>query len=142
LLDYDVSLHKVIELFVSFKMSPRSSKMESGCSCYCLFCFGVFASFGGPEKAGLGAEKADPWHIRVFYLPVGGGGFLAGFLAGKSRSGPEKAGLRPEKAGLSCPNGHIFGGGVLIRPKRIYFPEHVCYYFSSNLCVLNTTNTD
>jgi hypothetical protein len=31
---------------------------------------------------------------------------------------------------------------VLIRPKRIYFLEHFCYCFSSNLCVLNTTNTD
>jgi hypothetical protein len=30
----------------------------------------------------------------------------------------------------------------LIRPKCIYFPEHFCYCFSSNLCVLNTTNTD
>jgi hypothetical protein len=30
--------------------------------------------------------------------------------------------------------------GELIRPKRIYFPEHFCYCFSSNLCVLNTTN--
>jgi hypothetical protein len=30
----------------------------------------------------------------------------------------------------------------VIRPKRIYFPEHFCYCFSSNLCVLNTTNTD
>jgi hypothetical protein len=31
---------------------------------------------------------------------------------------------------------------VVIRPKRIYFPEHFCYCFSSNLCVLNTTNMD
>jgi hypothetical protein len=30
----------------------------------------------------------------------------------------------------------------LIRPKRIYFPEHFCYCFSCNLCVLNTTNTN
>jgi hypothetical protein len=30
----------------------------------------------------------------------------------------------------------------LIRPKRIYFPEHFCYCFSSNLCALNTTNTE
>jgi hypothetical protein len=30
----------------------------------------------------------------------------------------------------------------VIRLKRIYFPEHFCYCFSSNLCVLNTTNTD
>jgi hypothetical protein len=33
-------------------------------------------------------------------------------------------------------------GMSLIRPKRIYFPEHFCYGFSSNLCVFNTTNTD
>jgi hypothetical protein len=32
--------------------------------------------------------------------------------------------------------------GALIHPKRIYFPEHFCYCFSSNLCVLNTTNTN
>jgi hypothetical protein len=31
---------------------------------------------------------------------------------------------------------------AVIRPKRIYFPEHFCYCFSSNLCVLNATNTD
>jgi hypothetical protein len=32
--------------------------------------------------------------------------------------------------------------GFLIRPKHIYFPEHFCCCFSSNLCGLNTTNTD
>jgi hypothetical protein len=31
---------------------------------------------------------------------------------------------------------------LLIRPKRIYFLKHFCYCFSSNLCVLNTTNAD
>jgi hypothetical protein len=30
----------------------------------------------------------------------------------------------------------------LIRPKRIYFSEHFCCCFSSNLCVLNATNTN
>jgi hypothetical protein len=30
----------------------------------------------------------------------------------------------------------------LIRPKHIYFLEHFCCCFSSNLCVLNATNTD
>jgi hypothetical protein len=34
------------------------------------------------------------------------------------------------------------GRGALIRPKRIYFSEHFCYCFSSNLCVLNITNMD
>jgi hypothetical protein len=33
-------------------------------------------------------------------------------------------------------------GTTLIRPKRIHFPKHFCYCFFSNLCVLNTTNTD
>jgi hypothetical protein len=33
-------------------------------------------------------------------------------------------------------------GRPLIRPKCIYFPEHFCYCFSSNLCVLNATNTN
>jgi hypothetical protein len=31
---------------------------------------------------------------------------------------------------------------AVIRPKRIYIPEPFCCYFSSNLCVLNTTNTN
>jgi hypothetical protein len=30
----------------------------------------------------------------------------------------------------------------MIRPKCIYFSEHFCYCFSSNLCVFNTTNTN
>jgi hypothetical protein len=41
---------------------------------------------------------------------------------------------------LACE--HFVTIGDVIRPKRIYFPEHFCYCFSSNLCVLNTTNTD
>jgi hypothetical protein len=32
--------------------------------------------------------------------------------------------------------------GFMIRPKCISFPEHFCYCFFSNLCVLNATNTD
>jgi hypothetical protein len=32
--------------------------------------------------------------------------------------------------------------GLLILPKCIYFPEHFCCCFSSNLCVLDTTNTE
>jgi hypothetical protein len=32
--------------------------------------------------------------------------------------------------------------GAVIRPKRIYFPEHFCYCFASNLCILDATNTD
>jgi hypothetical protein len=55
-LDYDVSLHKVIELVVVIPTSPRSSKTESGCSSYCHFCFGISADSGGPEIAGPGQK--------------------------------------------------------------------------------------
>jgi hypothetical protein len=44
-LDYDFSLHKVVELAVVFPTSLGSSKMESGYSRYCRFHFGVSASF-------------------------------------------------------------------------------------------------
>jgi hypothetical protein len=57
-LDYDVSLHKVVELVIVFPTSPRSSKMESGCSSYCRFCFVISAISGEAEIAGPGPEIA------------------------------------------------------------------------------------
>jgi hypothetical protein len=59
-LDYDVSLHKDVELVVVIPTSPRSSKMESGCLSYYRFHFGVSASFRGAALAGLGPEIAGP----------------------------------------------------------------------------------
>jgi hypothetical protein len=52
-LDYDVSLHKVVDIVVVIPTSPRSSKTESGCSSYCCFHFGISAISRGPEIAGL-----------------------------------------------------------------------------------------
>jgi hypothetical protein len=52
---YDVSLHKVVELVVAISMSPRSSKMESGCSSYCRFRFAISTVSGG-KIAGRGPE--------------------------------------------------------------------------------------
>jgi hypothetical protein len=53
---------------------------------------------------------------------------------------------RKQRHGGAYPAGASYiakaGRRLVIRPKRIYFPEHFCYCFSSNLCVLNTTNTD
>jgi hypothetical protein len=57
-LDYDVSLHKVVELVVMIPTSLRSSKMESGCSSYCRFRFGISAVSEGPKIAGPGPEIA------------------------------------------------------------------------------------
>jgi hypothetical protein len=76
-LDYDVSLHKVVELFVVILMSSRSSKIESGCSSYCRFRFGVSASFrGGAALAGPGPEIAGPaCSITSLFQSI----FLSGF---------------------------------------------------------------
>jgi hypothetical protein len=52
--------------------------------------------------------------------------------ANTGRSNKDEEVHPPEELSREC----------LIRPKRIYFPEHVCYCFFSNLYVLNTTNTD
>jgi hypothetical protein len=51
-LDYDVSLHKVVELVDVIPMSPRSSKTESDAQ-VCCFRFGVFTTFRGLEISGV-----------------------------------------------------------------------------------------
>jgi hypothetical protein len=79
-LDYDVSLHKVVELVVVIPMSPRSSKTESGMSSYCRFRFDVSASFRGAALAGPGPKIAGP--TRSFTSL-----FQSGFLSSFSRFG-------------------------------------------------------
>jgi hypothetical protein len=53
---YDVSLHKVVELVVVIPTSLRSSKMESGCSSYCCFYFGISIVSERPKIASQGPE--------------------------------------------------------------------------------------
>jgi hypothetical protein len=53
---YEVCLHKVVELVVVIPTSPRSSKMEAGCSSYCRFHFGVSASF---RRGGFSRPMAE-----------------------------------------------------------------------------------
>ena len=43
MMDYDVSLHDLVEHFVTIPTSPRSSKTESGCKSYRSFGASVFA---------------------------------------------------------------------------------------------------
>ena len=45
LLDYDISLHNLVELVVTIPTSPRSSKTESGCKSYDRFRFEFSAVF-------------------------------------------------------------------------------------------------
>jgi hypothetical protein len=75
-LDYDVSLHKFVELVVVIPTSPRSSKTEFGCSSYCHFCFGISTSFRGAALAGPGPEIAGPARLitSLFHF-----GVLSGF---------------------------------------------------------------
>ena len=41
-MDYDVSLHDLVELVVIFETSPSSSKTDSECLSYCVFDVGEF----------------------------------------------------------------------------------------------------
>jgi hypothetical protein len=71
-------------------------------------------------------------------------------VAGRSGSPSEPTAAPPAQSSTTRSRADVLATAALarrksdsvIRPKRIYFPEHFCYYFSSNLCVLNTTNTD
>ena len=66
-MDYDVSLHDVVELVVVIPTSPRSSKSESGCSSYSHFSFSNFLDFLGPETPaprrlrGHSGDTPDPY---------------------------------------------------------------------------------
>ena len=49
MMDNDVSLHDLVELFDASPMSPRSSKTESGCKSYARFSFAVSAVLQWPD---------------------------------------------------------------------------------------------
>jgi hypothetical protein len=60
LLDYDVSLHKVLELVVVIPTSPKSSKNRVRMLKLLPFSFWCFCQFWRAGKAGPGPEKAGP----------------------------------------------------------------------------------
>ena len=74
LLDYDVSMHKVVELVVMIPTSQRSSKSESGCNSSSSFRKAVLVFIGWPvvppQMAGTtgGRYYRPKWPV----LPVGG----------------------------------------------------------------------
>ena len=76
MLDYDVSLHILVELVVVISTSPRTSKTESGCKSYARFRIRVFCSFppGGSTavttaKTPLGSTSAVvPLQVAVVPL--------------------------------------------------------------------------
>jgi hypothetical protein len=79
-LDYDVSLHKFVELVVVIPTSARSSKMESGCSSHYRFRFDFSASFRAAALAGLWPEIAGLTRTIASL-------FQSGFLSKNSQSG-------------------------------------------------------
>ena len=129
MLDYDGSLHDLVELVTSFETSPRSSKSESGCSSYGHSRFVVPASFqgggisapglfeiSGPRKmakdlaAGLTVLPPEIWlEISCLARISGGGG----------------------EGGISGPRfGRIFRPGI---PQRLDFLGGYKYPPSSSL---------
>lgn len=80
-MDYDVSMHNVVELVVVIPTSPRSSKSESGCKSYRVF--GVW--LGRPSAA---AGQPSTWPG----------------MPGRIPKIPVPAGFRLDFG----PNGHIF----------------------------------
>jgi hypothetical protein len=74
---------------------------------------------------------------RGFFIPV------AAFFGGMDvAEGGGVEGERRRGRGGQEERDEAAARGRVIRPKRIHFPEHFCCCFSSNLCVLNATNTD
>ena len=55
-MDYDVSQHDLVKLFVSIPTSPSSSKTEFGCSSYSRFRIATSASFQRGGDSGPGPE--------------------------------------------------------------------------------------
>ena len=69
LVDYDVSLHDLVELVILFETSPSSSKTELGCSSYGCFRIATSASFqrGGDSGRESGQDSgrmsSGPWKL-------------------------------------------------------------------------------
>jgi hypothetical protein len=79
LLDYDVSMHGIVELVVVNPMSPRSSKTESGCSSYNHFCIAISSR---PDYPPSFSQIISPLKIllRTFLrAPDGGTDYWASF---------------------------------------------------------------
>ena len=61
MLDYDVSLHILVELVVAISTSPRTSKTESGCKSYDRFRTGGFAVFPSSGSTGETTGSTAAW---------------------------------------------------------------------------------
>ena len=78
MMDNDVSLHDLVELFVASLTSPRSSKTESGCKRYARFRIAVSAVFSGaeipaPGSSGPSTGISGPYfHLSFFWLSLFG----------------------------------------------------------------------
>src|SRR4051812_29676772 len=73
LLDYNVSLHDLLDLVVLFETSSRSLKSESGCKSYDRFRSGMTGSIG-PGSGSTGGPVVSPlstgWYrIRCAWRP-------------------------------------------------------------------------
>jgi hypothetical protein len=87
------------------------------------------------------SSPSYPLVVLLWQLPL----CRAGTSASCSSTRKHLPSLHPYEAALSvttCSTSPPVTQRSVIHPKRIYFPEHFCCCFSSNFCVLDTTNTD
>jgi hypothetical protein len=69
LLDYGVSIHRLVELIVVIPTNPRSSKTESRCSSYGRFGFSCFCLFQGRRLRSRRAGDSGPKCVFAVFCP-------------------------------------------------------------------------
>ena len=70
MLDYDVSLHDLVELVIIFETSPSSSKTEFGCSSYDRFRIGVSVSFSKTGDSGVHTPETPVARRKLQFEPT------------------------------------------------------------------------
>ena len=69
-MDYDVSLHDLVELVIIFETSPSSSKTEFGCSSYDRFRIGVSVSFSKTGDSGVRTAETPVSRRNLRFEPA------------------------------------------------------------------------
>ena len=108
-LDYDVSLHDLVELIIIFETSPSSSKTEFGCSSYDRFRIGVSVSFSKTGDSG-GSSPETPVSCRNLHFDsvCDSTQYLGRILGGywpEYPAGPDTPVFLRRRLRRKCPNG-------------------------------------
>jgi hypothetical protein len=99
LLDYDVSMHRLVELVVVIPMSQRSLKTESECSSYDHFGFRCFCLFQGQRLQTRRAKDSGPKCVFAVFHPEYWSG-TSGYFSRPKSPAPRDRRLRPKSPDL------------------------------------------